>query len=211
MEELQSTDILAREILEDARKKAQRILKAANDTINMKSAEWEMKLAVTLDEAEKKYAEQGRLACEEIMTVLPIDKRRAKAKRIEELLNSAVENWYRHLSRSQVLALLKKELASRIAACDTFSGTEAKQKIQVTIHNLNSAETRTILQAVLPGIPFSIEETHSASVFPELVVETHNVRIYASIGKTVDFYLGEKRAELLEALGLTEMAGEGLL
>jgi hypothetical protein len=35
-------------------------------------------------------------------------------------------------------------------------------------------------------------------------VENKEVRIYASVGKTVDFFLDEKRAELVNALGLTD-------
>ena len=54
MEELQSTEILEREILEDARKKAMRILKTADDTIRAKTAEWEKKTADAVAELEKK-------------------------------------------------------------------------------------------------------------------------------------------------------------
>ena len=205
MEELQSTDILDREILEDARKKAHRILTTAEETIKSKSADWDRNLSATLDELEKKYAQQGQLAANEIMARLPIDKHRAKAKKIEELLRSAAKTWYDGLSRGRVLDLLKKELAKRLAAAEKFNADDG---VRAQIHEVGRAEAQTILQAVLPGKSCVIEEIHSASAYPEIIVETPQARIYASIGKTVDYFLGEKRAELIEALlNQTEVDG----
>ena len=211
MEELQSTEILDREILEDARKKAHRVLKTAEDTINAKSADWEKNLSAALKELEKKYAQQGELVTDEIMAHLPIDKHRIKAKKIEEMLSSAVKTWYTGLSRGRVLDLLKKELEKRLAACDTFAGSG---KIHVKIHQIERKEAEALLKAVLPGksgvdTPCIIEETNSVSPYPEIVLETPELRIYASIGKIVDFFLSEKRAELAEALlGAKRMRNE---
>jgi len=197
MEELQSTELLDREILEDARKKAHRILKTADDTIKDKSAEWENNLNASLAELEKKYARQSQFAADEIMARLPIDKRRTKAKKIEELLRSAAETWYKNLSRGRVLDLLKKELEKRFAATEKFT---AEGEIHVQIHQLERAEAQTVLQAVLPSKSCIIEEIHSSSAYPEIILETPQARIYASIGKIVDFLLSKKRAELVEAL-----------
>ena len=197
MEELQSTDILDREILEDARKKAHRILKAAEDTIKTKSADWETKLKVTLDELEEKYAKNSKSTAEEIMAVLPIDKQRARARKIEDLLNSAVENWYSRLSRQRVLGFLQGELSKRLASCGGFS---AQGGISAYIHKVEKAEAEAIIKAVLPGKTYNIEKTQSTAVYPSIILENSEVRIYASIGKAVEFILGEKREELIAAL-----------
>ena len=197
MEELQSTELLDREILEDARKKAHRILKTAEDTIKNKSEEWEQKLSASLAELEKKYAQQGRFAADEIMARLPIDKRRTKAKKIEELLRSAAETWYKNLSRERVRDLLKKELEKRFAATEKFT---AEGGMRVQIHQIEQAEAQAVLKAALPSKSCIIEEIHSSSAYPEIILETPQARIYASIGKIVDYLLSEKRAELVEAL-----------
>jgi len=197
MEELQSTELLDREILEDARKKAHRILKTAEDTIKAKSGEWEQKLSASLVELEEKYTEQGKHTADEIMARLPIDKRRTKAKKIEDLLRSAAETWYGSLSRGRVLDLLKKELEKRVATTEKFT---ADGGIHVQIHQIERTEAQAVLQAVLPNKSCVIEEIHSASAYPEIILETPQARIYASIGKIVDFLLGKKRAELVEAL-----------
>jgi len=197
MEELQSTDILDREILEDARKKAHRILKTADDTIKAKSAEWEAKLSATLDELEKKYAKNSQSAADEIMAVLPIDKQRVKAKKIEELLNSAVENWYGRLSRKRVLGFLQAELSKRLDSCGGFS---ASGGITAYIHKVEKAEAEPIIKTVLKNKPCAIETMQSAAAFPSIILENNETRIYASVDKTVDFILGEKREELITAL-----------
>jgi len=208
MEELQSTDILDREILEDARKKAHRILKAADDTIKTKSAEWDNKLKTTLDDLEGKYAKNSKSTAEEIMAVLPIDKQRARARKIEELLNSAVESWYIRLNRQRVLKFLQTELSKRLASCGGFS---ASTGITAHIHKIEKAEAETILKAILPGKACTIETTQSTTAYPSIILENNEVRIYASVGKAVDFILGEKREELIAALLGENALREGAL
>jgi len=197
MEELQSTDILDKEILEEAKKKARRILKNADDTIKAKSADWEKKLASTLDELEEKYAKNSKSTAEEIMAVLPIDKQRAKARKIEELLHLAVESWYSSLSRKRVLGFLQTELSKRLALCGGFS---ASGGICAYIHKVEKAEAEAILKAAIPDKPCTIETMQSTTAYPTIILENPEIRIYASIGKTVEFILGEKREELLTAL-----------
>jgi len=197
MEELQSTDILDKEILEDARKKAHRILKTADETIKAKSAEWEAKLKANLGELEEKYAKNRQSITEEIMAVLPIDKQRAKARKIEELLNSAVEKWYSSLSRERVLGILRMELSKRLALCGDFS---ASGGICAYIHKIEQAEAKAIIKAVMPDKTCTVETMQSTAAYPQLMLENPEIRIYASIGKTVDFILGEKREELISAL-----------
>jgi len=197
MEELQSTEILDREILEDARKKAHRILKAADETIKVKSADWEQKLAADISELEKKYAQQGAVATDEIMARLPIDKYRAKSKKMETLLDSAVAHWYASLSRARILDLLKQELAKRLAV---YGEIAAAVKIRILICHIRQAEAETIVTAVLPGKSCVIETIHSASLYPELILEIPELRIYASIDKMIAYFLGKKRVELVESL-----------
>jgi len=195
MEELQSTDILDREILEDARKKAARILKTADDAVRAHTKEWEKKTAESIDALEKKYNEQKELAGEKVMARLPIDKRRAKVEKIENLLQSAVESWYNSLSRVQILELLSKELSKRLALCEEFSAPSGKRAFY---NGLERGEVEKTLKT-LSGT-CTIEENTTADRFPAITLEAGNVRIIASIQRLVDFLLQEKRTELVEAL-----------
>ena len=195
MEELQSTEILDREILEDARKKAARILKTADDTIRSKTVEWEKKTAESIDELEKKYNEQLALTAEKVMARLPIDKRRTKVEKIENLLNYAVESWYKSLSRERILQLLSEEIAKRLALCGEFSVSGQKRAYY---YRLEPKEAEFVLKIV--GGTCTIEEVPAVNNYPSITLEAGNVRIIASIQKIVDFLLQEKREELVDAL-----------
>jgi hypothetical protein len=195
MEELQSTEILDREILEDARKKAARILKTADDTVRAHTREWEKRTAESLDALEEKFNEQKEFNAEKVMARLPIDKRRAKVEKIESLLQSAVESWYNSLSRDQILELLSKELAKRLALCEEFSSSSEKHAYFSGLERSEAEKTLKIM-----GGNCIIEEKTTTDRYPAITLETGHVRIIASIQKRVDFLLQEKRIELVEAL-----------
>jgi hypothetical protein len=212
MEELQSTEILDREILEDARKKAYRILKAADETVKANAEAWELKTRETLDALNGKYAGQRKLAAAEIMARLPLDKRRAQTEKIESLLRSAVETWYAGLGREQALSLLKNELVKLLAECDEFAASGEEPR--ALIRGIERAEAEALLRAALPGRSCRVEEAPAAAgVYPEIMLENSAARITASIAKTVDFLLHEKRVELASSLlgGTTDFGGEAAL
>ena len=203
MEEVQSKDLLAREILEDARKKAARILKSADDTVMGQNAEWEKKTKDSIDELEKKHKEHCEAASVRIMDKLPIDKRRIKIEKIENLLNTAVESWYKSLSRTQIINLLNKELDKRIASCKEFTDSAKKS---ISYSGLNKDEAETTVKNI--GGTKTITQVSSAQKFPFIILETETVKITASIGEVVDMLLGEKRAELVQALVGNDFLGD---
>ena len=194
MEELQGTEKLYREILEDARKKAQKILKAADETIKKKNAEWEKKTTDSIAELESRYRQQGKSYAEKIMAFLPIDKQREKVKKTEEFLKEAVNAWYSGLNRKQIRNILQKKLAKRLEKCD-ISGP-----IQVYFQKIDPKEAKSILKAVLPEKNIKLKEVHSDAALPEVIIDLKNARVISSIDKTVAFFLDIKREELVEAL-----------
>jgi len=200
MEELQSTEILDREILEDARKKAHTILKNADITIKKKEVEWNEKTAQTIDELEKKYNLALKQAKDKMETALPLEKRRARAKNYELLLKSAVENWYANLNRQRVIEIIQHELKKRLAECENIIAGNETGSIRVLIHKIKKTEAETILKTTIPGISCKIEEIHSSSAYPELILETPKIKLYASMNKTVEHILNTKREELAFAL-----------
>jgi V/A-type H+-transporting ATPase subunit E len=195
MEELQSTEVLEREILEDSRKKALRILKTAEGAIQAKNTEWEKRTSSLINELEEKYSEEIKLTTEKLMARLPIDKLRSRIEKIETLLHSSVENWYHSLSKEQVLDLLKTELLDRLALNEEFT---ASAKKLVFYHGLDLKDVKTVLNTITGD--FTVKEAASVSLYPSIILETENVRIIASIENIIDYYLLEKREELIEAM-----------
>ena len=201
MEELQSTEILEREILEDARKKALRVLKAADETIQAKNIEWKEKTDLLTKDLAEKYGEEKKLLTEKLMARLPIDKLRAKIERIERLLQDAVGQWYNGLSRERALGLLKDELAQRLAYNDDFASCVDKTAYY---HGLSLNEAQALLRVT--NEKFTLTQAAGEGGYPSIVLETENARITASIQNIIDYYLLEKREELIEAmLGLKFM------
>jgi len=195
MEELQSTEILDREILEDARKKVVRILKTAEDTISAQTAEWEKKTTINIDELDKKFNEQRETAAAKIMARLPIDKHRVKIEKIESFLFSAVETWFKNLSRGKILDILAEELEKRLALCEDFIKAG---KVDAYINGIDRNEAETVFKKI--KLTCAINEKPTVSRYPSVTLETGGIRIIAGIDKIVDFLLQEKRAELVEAL-----------
>jgi vacuolar-type H+-ATPase subunit E/Vma4 len=196
MEELQSTEILDREILEDARKKAYRILKTADETVKANAEAWEKKTESALNELREKYARRRDSAVQEIMARLPMDKRRARSEKVESLLRSAADSWYQGLDRKSALGILKNELKQRLDQCPEFSSHAPR----ALIHNLEIAEARALFQELLPEQNIEIEKIVREDPYPGITLENSAVRITASITMTMDFLLHEKRAELSTAL-----------
>jgi len=195
MEELQSTEILEREILEDARKKAMRILKNADDTIRVRTSEWEKKTSQKIEELEENYNKQREAAKEKVMARLPVDKLRCKVEKIENLLLSAVETWYSGLTKKRILELLAGDFSKRFALCEEIL---TASKRDVFYSGIDRKEAETFFKNIKAN--FTINEAQAASHYPYIMVETENVRIISSIQRIINFYLQEKRAELIEAL-----------
>ncbi|MDR0323474.1 MAG: ATPase [Treponema sp.] len=203
MEELQSTEILDREILEDARKKALCILKNADDTILSQNAEWEKKTLISIEELQKRHNEQLEYAAIKIMARLPIDKRRAKVEKIDSLLRTAVASWYKLLSRETILDLLTEELSKRLAVCREFAVSVQKHAVY---SGLDRHEAEMVFKRL--NIDCSVEESSGSSHYPSIILETESVRITASIKKMTDHYIHVKRTELVETLVGRSFAGE---
>ena len=211
MEELQSTDVLDREILEDARKKAYRILKASEEGVQSAADLWEKKTIAAIAENRERYASRFATMKDEIVARLLLDKRRVRAEKIESLLKTAMTSYLQSLPRETLLSLLEKELNLRLTELretNEFPTTS----ITVRINNLSSAESETIIKKYLTPGTWTLETANIATIvedkFPRLTLDAPSVRINASIDSVGYDLLEDKRAELLAAL-LGDAALEG--
>jgi hypothetical protein len=216
MEEIQSTEVLDREILEDARKKAFKILKAADDAVAASAENWKQKTKDDMAELEKQYADRRQGSLVEILARLPLEMRRIWSEKVEGSLGAAVDAWFGALSRSQVLELLDRELKERLAVCPEFA---AARTIRAGIFSLSQAEAEGLVKKHLPKAALVFEnispgdenparETGGRTDYPELVLDIPAVKLTASIKQAVNFQLLNQRAELIEALlGPEALAG----
>ncbi|MDR1446639.1 MAG: ATPase [Treponema sp.] len=199
MEELQSTEVLDREILEDARRKAFRILRGADDTVKANAQSWKKKSDEAITGLERRYALRQKRSAQEIMARLPLDKRRAKAERIEAFLLLSAERWYKKQPRERIIGLLETEMKSRL---EEAPGS-LSESCRLIYAGLEKAEAETVIAGALgeASIPksLSLEEAHVSSL-PALTLDSPAVMIKVSIEMILDSILHEKREELVGAL-----------
>jgi vacuolar-type H+-ATPase subunit E/Vma4 len=212
MEELNSTEVLDKEILEDARRKAQRILKTADETTASGTKKWERKTGIALKGVRDRYETRLEANRSEIMARLPLDKRRIRLAKIESFLKDAAASYLAGLSRSRLLALLERELKKRADELEPGQGDSSSSRFEGTavVRGLAGEELTELLSRTFPGGKWTItrgENRHIApGTFPALMLDTPAVRITVSVDAVIGTLLQDKRAELAAAL-----LGEGAL
>jgi len=216
MEELQSTEALDREILEDARKKAFKVLKSSDDSISGSKTAWEQKLKTGLEKARVNYAEMGKTARREIMARLPMDKRRIRLETIDTFLHEAMKHFLESLDRASLLVILQNELALKASVPGSAgpsgpSGPTGKSSNaaefsgegEFRYRGLSQKECSDLASAAFSGVSFRyIEDPLQmiAGAFPALLINFPHVRISVSADAAAETLLQDKRAELAAAL-----------
>jgi hypothetical protein len=217
MEELHSTEALDREILEDARKKAFKILKTADDTVQSKGRSWEKKTQRAIEGIRKTYAGRTERLREETMARLPLDKRRLRSETAETFLKEAMDAFLGSLGRDTLLSVLEREFAGRLDACRAvleeyeISSSEKDHKPELWYSALSAGEAAGILKnslgrwkaknsGSLEKAELTRGDSQGASTFPALALYTPVVRIKASVEAAAGELLENKRAELVGAL-----------
>jgi len=204
MEELKSTEVLEHEILEDARKKAAKILKTADDTLNQQKRDWDKKLADDLETIRKTYMDRMKKTKEDIFARLPLDKRRLRLKTYEEFLSAAINDFLSGIDRKGLLSVLERELLKRLGA---VAGDPALNAV-VSYSGLSLSEVRSILKKSSVSYDWKFQEDtipHSTfhiphSSLPMIVIDTEAFRLTASVEAAAAALLKDYREELAIAL-----------
>jgi len=203
MEELLTTDVLDREILEDARKKAFKILKSADDSIQALVRRWDKKSQKAVDDIRRNYEKRTQDESDEINARSPVDRRRLRLEISESFLKDAMEKFLLGMERKDILLILEKEMKECLASCPEteFSCDD----FQVIYGSMNTDEANDVVRNafgnVMKNIPvYKMIEEKLQTRFPSLIINTGKMRIAVSVDKTAERLLKTKRAELAAAL-----------
>ena len=209
MEELRSTKALAGEILEDARKKAAKILKTAAGNIKAQAAQWEEKTKNAIDEMRAFYQDQTKKTLEEISVKSPMDRRRLRSETAEFFLHEAMIEFLQNLKHQDLLLILEQELEKQLALCGE-GDFNREENVVLEYYNMNEDEAGNIIEKILAKIEkyngSMIKSWHTEagkkilSSFPVLIVNSPDIKITASVEETAVNLLLDKRAELASAL-----------
>ena len=224
MEELRTTEILDREILNDARKKAHKILRTADETLQSQTKSWEKKTLKAVKSIQKSYAEKIKKNEDEILARLPLDKRRLRSETAEAFLHKAMDEFLKSLGREKLLAILGKELEERLEASftDGSFSPDGEENPEIIFSGMSAEETGGLLEKALAGTcrrarplasgqagfpsgkinkkDWVFREDNHISIFPSVIINTKNLKIRASVEDAAANLLKEKRAELASAL-----------
>ena len=214
MEELRSTEVLDKEILEDARKKAYKILQTADDALAAQNRDWEKKVKRSVNSIQKAYETRLKKTTEEIYARLPLDKRRLRSETAEKFLVKAMNDFLRGLNREALLSILINELSGRIKACINEKAFQEKPAFIVRYSGMSFSETEELLKKVpvsanaFFGSAYETEESGDLEFaedtvvheFPFIVISTQDLKITASVEEAASALMKDKRAELIAAL-----------
>ena len=201
MEEIRSTEALGREILEDARKKAHKIMNTSEEALDSQNRDWEKKTNTAIESLKKNYADRIKREGEEISARSPMDKRRLRSEFYSQCLEKAMHDFLNSLPRAELLSILEKELSEHLQACEEdFSRLGA----DVLYSGMDLSEAEELLKKLpLKG---SLKKDPNAYELPSLVIDTKAVRISVSVESAASSLLKDKRSMLAAAL-----LGEGVL
>jgi vacuolar-type H+-ATPase subunit E/Vma4 len=221
MEELQSTEALDKEILEDARKKAFKILKTTDESITTSKTNWQQKLQTALEDVRKTYAQKNQEYRLEVMARLPMDKQRIRLETIERFLNKAMTEFLESLDRPSMLRILEKNLLLGAKELSLSREKLVSGKGECRYHNLSKEECSKLLGVAFPGTTLTFTEDPllglqagaaftaggagggalpAGNKFPALVLDFPQARLNVSAAQAAETALLDNRAELVTAL-----------
>jgi V/A-type H+-transporting ATPase subunit E len=201
MEELRSTEILDKEIQEDARKKADRILKnAAGDAARIIS-DVENRVAATRKEKEavcKKRIEAGQRDAD---AAIPLEKERFLVSFQDKAIMTAIEEYYAALSEEKQLTLIRNLLKQ-------FKGILNDKQGNLCFNGFSEKAVKKLVQDEL-GSSFilsmtELDDAHAREkeAYRGLVIETSDgsIRCRVTVPEIFANLIDANRYELVQAL-----------
>lgn len=195
MEELASTEVIETEILDDARKKGERILRDADAEILRLGAESEKRRAAELAALDRYFEDRIRKHRTENEARLPLDKARMRISFLDRRLREGTEGFLARLD-APARAGLVAGLLSRA------SSLVGKAELAVVARGLSEDEARAILAKALPGASMKSFSPSAELAAEGLVVETlpPRIKIRATLDLVSEDLLDLRRGELCAAL-----------
>jgi hypothetical protein len=216
MEELLSTDIIHREILDDAARKAEKIRKGAESMVASMSAEWDGKLQKAVAGVKERYDAEVAGQEAEGKARLAMDKARAKLTKITRALENAMDAFFHDLPQNERLALLEHALSLRLDNVRAATGAlpvGGGSGMRVETCGISRAETEALLGRLSLAAVRIDERKPEDDELPSIMLLMSidsagdwadnaggDIKITASLQVQADAVLREKRSEAAEAL-----------
>lgn len=196
MEELRSTEILDREIQEDARRKAEKILKANEAECEHILAGVAARVESARGEKDAEYKARLDSHVRDSEAAIPLEKQRKLVSFIDESVKAALDGWFAGIGKEKRLELY----ASLLRKVRPLFETSA---VNVWFRGYGEAAIRELAESVFgaKGVA-SVAEAATQAFGDGIVVESSDglIRCRATMDEIRETLLNEKRQELAEAL-----------
>lgn len=195
MEELASTEVIETEILDDARRKGERVLRDAEAEVLRLGAEAEARKAAGLAALAKDFEARIRNHRQENAARLPLDKARMRISFLDRRLREGTEAYLSHLeapARARLIAGLLSRAAPLLGQAE----------LTVVARGLSEAEAASILSSALPQTRMKAFSASASLAADGLVIETlpPRIKVRATLDLVTDDLLDKRRGELCAAL-----------
>ena len=192
---MKTSEELEKQILEDARKKAQRILENADKECVSVQAEWAKKLEEETARMEEDAEREMKALQSELDASLPLDFMRARLGFIEDALRSRLRALFSGFSaqeKAEIIATLLKRVEP------LFKG----KTVTALVNGISAEEAGKIVRAVMPEAALQEVKELPAEMGEGIVLETPDgrIRYRGTFSELQERLLEEHREELKLAL-----------
>jgi vacuolar-type H+-ATPase subunit E/Vma4 len=200
MEVLKSGDALEKQVLEDARAKARRVLTEAERECASVREEWQRKTDADIRRLEAERDRRVEAVRSELAASLPLDFMRARLSYIQGTLDAALKDFFAGLSAKDLAAIIGN-LLRRLPS--VFNDKD----VVVFASGITAREARQIVEGSVPGVRVQDVKEMEQGPFGEnrdvgIILETTDarVRFRGTMRELSAQLLEQNREELAEGL-----------
>ena len=139
MEEFRSTEILDKEIQDDARRKAEKLLKRADDDCQKIMDELDGRIEAVSKEKQAFYAKRAESFKKDLDASLPLEKERFLVSFIDSSIIKAINRFISSLSGEEKISLLENLLRR-------YESKLVDKKLMVSFHGFEKTELQKLLK-----------------------------------------------------------------
>lgn len=186
MEVLHSTDVIGEEIKEEARRKADCILKNADLEIDALRKGLDEKLEKLEEEQKKIYSDKIQKYKDSVFVTLPLKKWKERVEYVENVLNEALQTYFSSLSVNKKLEIIKTML-------EKFKAIVDGKTIVLKYAGFDEEDSKKLVASVFSNI--NIEKCEQASYSEKRFVGVYEGLIIEDIEKTFICRAGMEQAK----------------
>ncbi len=206
MQELRSTEILDKEILNDAAKKAENIKRKTDEEISQVIASVDENVAIAEKDKEAYYAEKLNSFIKDKKAAAPLEKQRMEVSFIQKSIMLKINQYLSSLPEKKRLELVLKQIPSEyikqnknlVAYIYGFDFDAAKKALAKEYKTEIKDYKKTDFGKLVPEEAYSLDKENLKGIILE--TEDKNYRYRLTTSEVLGIVLDKNRAELAQSL-----------